>query len=85
MASCVFNTLLPIYMVTELRMSMRSMGMFEGLLEAFSYVVRMFSGVFTVLHTLARTPSAVLWMFWCAFERSRQRGAVLVDEERELS
>lgn len=44
MASCVFNTLLPIYMVTELRMSMRSMGMFEGLLEAFSYIVRMFSG-----------------------------------------
>ena len=44
-ASCVFNTLLPIYMVTELRMSMRSMGMFEGVLEAFSYVVRMFSGV----------------------------------------
>ena len=45
MASCVFNTLLPIYMVTELRMSMRNMGMFEGLLEAFTYLVRMFSGV----------------------------------------
>lgn len=45
MASCVFNTLLPIYMVTELKMSMRSMGMFEGMLEAFSYFVRMFSGV----------------------------------------
>lgn len=29
-ASCVFNTLLPIYMVTELKMTMRSMGMFEG-------------------------------------------------------
>lgn len=29
-ASCVFNTLLPIYMVTELKMSMKSMGMFEG-------------------------------------------------------
>jgi hypothetical protein len=29
-ASCVFNTLLPIYMVTELRMTMRAMGMFEG-------------------------------------------------------
>eukprot|EP00878_Enallax_costatus_P019413 GHUV01020483.1.p1 GENE.GHUV01020483.1~~GHUV01020483.1.p1 ORF type:complete len:614 (+),score=191.77 GHUV01020483.1:715-2556(+) len=44
-ASCVFNTLLPIYMVTELKMTMRTMGMFEGMLEAFSYVVRMFSGV----------------------------------------
>ncbi|GLI69735.1 hypothetical protein VaNZ11_014411, partial [Volvox africanus] len=44
-ASCVFNTALPIYMVSELKMSMRSMGMFEGLLEAFSYVVRMCSGV----------------------------------------
>eukprot|EP00200_Dunaliella_tertiolecta_P009812 CAMPEP_0202370656 /NCGR_PEP_ID=MMETSP1127-20130417/2221_1 /ASSEMBLY_ACC=CAM_ASM_000462 /TAXON_ID=3047 /ORGANISM="Dunaliella tertiolecta, Strain CCMP1320" /LENGTH=790 /DNA_ID=CAMNT_0048966661 /DNA_START=102 /DNA_END=2474 /DNA_ORIENTATION=- len=51
MASCVFNTLLPIYMVTELRMSMRSMGMFEGLLEAFSYVVRMFSGVVSDMMT----------------------------------
>ncbi len=30
--------------VSELKMSMRSMGMFEGLLEAFSYVVRMCSG-----------------------------------------
>jgi hypothetical protein len=29
-ASCVFNTLLPIYMVTELKMTMRTMGMFEG-------------------------------------------------------
>jgi hypothetical protein len=29
-ASCVFNTLLPIYMVTELKMTMKSMGMFEG-------------------------------------------------------
>lgn len=29
-ASCVFNTLLPIYMVTELKMTMRAMGMFEG-------------------------------------------------------
>jgi hypothetical protein len=44
LASCVFNTLLPIYMVTELKMSMRSMGIFEGVLEAFSYIVRMFSG-----------------------------------------
>ncbi|GLC58839.1 hypothetical protein PLESTB_001406700 [Pleodorina starrii] len=44
-ASCVFNTALPIYMVSELKMSMRSMGMFEGLLEAFSYIVRMCSGV----------------------------------------
>ena len=25
-------------------MDMRAMGMFEGLLEAFSYIVRMFSG-----------------------------------------
>ena len=45
MASCVFNTLLPIYMVTELKMNMRSMGAFEGLMEGFSYIVRMFSGV----------------------------------------
>jgi hypothetical protein len=30
-ASCVFNTLLPIYMVTELKMTMRTMGMFEGM------------------------------------------------------
>ena len=30
--------------VSELKMSMRSMGMFEGMLEAFSYLVRMFSG-----------------------------------------
>ncbi|KAI8472200.1 MAG: major facilitator superfamily domain-containing protein [Monoraphidium minutum] len=44
-ASCVFNTLLPIYMVAELKLTMRSLGMFEGVLEAFSYVVRMFSGV----------------------------------------
>lgn len=44
-ASCIFNTLLPVYMVTELKMSMRSMGLFEGVLEAFSYIVRMFSGV----------------------------------------
>ena len=44
-ASCVFNSLLPIYMVAELKLTMRSLGMFEGLLEAFSYVVRMFSGV----------------------------------------
>ena len=44
MASCVFNTLLPIYMVTELKMNMRSMGAFEGLMEGFSYIVRMFSG-----------------------------------------
>lgn len=44
-ASCVFNTLLPIYMVTELNMTMKSMGVFEGLLEAFAYMVRMFSGV----------------------------------------
>ncbi|GFR42907.1 hypothetical protein Agub_g3903 [Astrephomene gubernaculifera] len=44
-ASCVFNTALPIYMVSELKMSMKSMGMFEGLLEAFSYIVRMCSGV----------------------------------------
>jgi hypothetical protein len=29
-ASCVFNTLLPIFMVTELKMTMKSMGMFEG-------------------------------------------------------
>jgi hypothetical protein len=29
-ASCVFNTLLPIYMVAELKMTMRTMGMFEG-------------------------------------------------------
>jgi hypothetical protein len=29
-ASCVFNTLLPIYMVTELKLTMRTMGMFEG-------------------------------------------------------
>jgi hypothetical protein len=41
MASCVFNTLLPVYMVSELKMTMKSMGMFEGLLEAFSYIVRM--------------------------------------------
>lgn len=45
MASCVFNTLLPIYMVSELKMSMRSMGAFEGVMEAFGYLVRMFSGV----------------------------------------
>ena len=45
MASCVFNTLLPIYMVTELKMNMRSMGAFEGVMEGFSYIVRMFSGV----------------------------------------
>ena len=45
MASCVFNTLLPIYMVTELKMNMRSMGAFEGIMEGFSYIVRMFSGV----------------------------------------
>lgn len=32
-ASCVFNTLLPIYMVTELKMTMRTMGMFEGGLQ----------------------------------------------------
>ncbi len=44
MASCVFNTLMPIYMVTELKMTMRSMGVFEGMMEALSYVVRMFSG-----------------------------------------
>jgi MFS family permease len=44
-ASCVFNTLLPIYMVAELKMPMASMGAFEGLLEAFSYAVRMASGV----------------------------------------
>ncbi|KAG2483605.1 hypothetical protein HYH03_017547 [Edaphochlamys debaryana] len=44
-ASCVFNTALPIYMVSELKMSMRSMGMFEGVLEAFSYIVRMCSGI----------------------------------------
>jgi hypothetical protein len=29
-ASCVFNTLLPIYMVAELKLTMRSLGMFEG-------------------------------------------------------
>ena len=44
-ASCVFNTLLPIYMVAELKLTMRSLGAFEGCLEAFSYAVRMFSGV----------------------------------------
>ncbi len=44
MASCVFNTLLPIYMVTELKSDMRALGVFEGLLEGFSYTVRMFSG-----------------------------------------
>jgi len=44
LASCVFNTLLPIYMVAELRMTMQSIGLFEGLLDAFSYIVRMFSG-----------------------------------------
>lgn len=44
MSSCVFNTLLPIYMVTELKMNMRSMGAFEGVMEGFSYIVRMFSG-----------------------------------------
>ncbi|KAG2482223.1 hypothetical protein HYH03_018826 [Edaphochlamys debaryana] len=44
--SCVFSTaLLPIYMESELNMSIRSMGTFEGLLEAFSYVARMCSGV----------------------------------------
>jgi hypothetical protein len=48
MASCVFNTLLPIYMVTELKMNMRSMGAFEGLMEGFSYIVRMFSGMAAV-------------------------------------
>jgi hypothetical protein len=48
-ASCVFNTLLPIYMVAELKLTMRSLGMFEGVLEAFSYVVRMFSGEAGVL------------------------------------
>jgi hypothetical protein len=52
MASCVFNTLLPIYMVTELKLNMRSMGVFDGLMEAFSYVVRMFSGAWRfVTHT----------------------------------
>lgn len=51
MASCVFNTLLPIYMVTELKMTMRSMGMFEGMLEAFSYIVRMLSGVVSDMMT----------------------------------
>lgn len=45
LASCVFQTLLPIYMVSELKMNLQSLGMFEGLLEAFSYIVRMFSGV----------------------------------------
>lgn len=44
MSSSVFNTALPIYMVTELKMSMASMGMFDGMLEAFSYIVRMMSG-----------------------------------------
>jgi hypothetical protein len=33
-ASCVFNTLLPIYMVTELKMTMRTMGMFEGVCQS---------------------------------------------------
>ncbi|MEW5305886.1 MAG: hypothetical protein WDW36_008400 [Sanguina aurantia] len=45
LSSSVFNTALPIYMVTELKMSMASMGMFDGMLEAFSYIVRMMSGV----------------------------------------
>lgn len=58
LASCVFNTLLPIYMVTELKMTMRNIGMFEGLLEAFSYVVRMFSGAHTQLN-VARYDSVV--------------------------
>jgi len=57
MASCVFNTLLPIYLVTELRMTMQSMGMFEGLLEAFSYIVRMCSGVVSDL--MASRKSAI--------------------------
>lgn len=30
--------------VAELKMTMRSMGVFEGMLEAFSYMIRMFSG-----------------------------------------
>lgn len=34
-------------MVTELKMSMKSMGMFEGLLEAFSYVVSKLESQFT--------------------------------------
>ncbi|KAL6756999.1 major facilitator superfamily domain-containing protein [Haematococcus lacustris] len=55
LASCVFNTLLPVYMVTELKMSMRSMGMFEGVLEAISYVVRMFSGVVSDMMSSRKT------------------------------
>jgi MFS family permease len=51
MASCVFNTLLPIYLVSELKMTMHGLGMFEGMLEAFSYVVRMFSGVMSDMMT----------------------------------
>eukprot|EP00798_Chlamydomonas_sp_ICE-L_P021254 gene21254-28171_t len=79
LSSCVFNTLLPIYMVSELKMSMQSMGMFEGLMEAFSYIVRMFSGVMSDMMS-SRKSAITLGFAMGASAKFGMSGAVTVTQ-----
>lgn len=74
MASCVFNTRLPIYFVTELQLTMRSMGLFEGLLEAFSYMVRMCSGA-SALPRPAHASTSCCSRLACTWAESVARNA----------